>query len=112
MGTARFVAARVGLLYEESGTLVLRTYRGEAECSYAFVLTGPSTAEVRFLDGRLFHLLDLSNGFAAVSHDCVADRYGGLYRVDTRDGWTQAWYIKGPRKQARLVTLYSRDIGR
>ena len=107
-GAATFVSAPVGLLYEERGRLALGAYRGEADRSYTFVLTGPWTAEVRFADGRLFHLLDLSNGFAAVSHDCVPDRYDGLYRVDTPDRWTQAWCINGPRKQARLVTVYSR----
>lgn len=107
-GVATFTPASGGLRYEEQGTLILGTYRGETSRSYGFTITGPASAEVRFDDGRPFHHLDLSCGLADVAHDCAPDHYRGRYRTNGQDGWRLTWRIHRPRKRMSIATCYSR----
>ncbi len=109
IGVARFAEAPGGLDYDERGTLTLGAYEGTATRTYRFALPRPEIADIQFADGRPFHRLDLSSGWADVTHDCPPDDYRGRYQVRTQDQWTLSWLIQGPRKHLRIATRYSRS---
>ncbi|HEY9164313.1 MAG TPA: DUF6314 family protein [Magnetovibrio sp.] len=112
-GTARYVDelmnGQPGLRYREDGELdlgniVLQT---EREYIYGFLADG-GVAEVRFADGRFFHLLDLSKGMVRVEHQCGEDHYQGLFRVLTDQAWLSVWRVTGPRKSQVITTHFIR----
>jgi hypothetical protein len=108
-GGATFTPTPNGLRYDERGTLVHGSFRGETTRTYRFVFSRhPAIADVRFDDGRLFHTLDLSSGITDVEHDCGSDRYRGRCRLLGRSSWTLVWKIEGPRKQMLIGTHYVR----
>lgn len=107
-GTAIFTDHRDGLLFEESGRMVMGAFRGETSRSYLFAAPQGSQCEVRFADGRPFHRLDLAEGGDEVRHDCAPDLYRGRYRVMDQNRWTLAWRITGPRKDLVMVSRFTR----
>jgi Family of unknown function (DUF6314) len=108
-GEATFTPTPRGLHYDEWGTLVHGSFRGETTRSYWFVFSRhPAIADVLFDDGRPFHTLDLSSGVADLEHDCGSDRYRGRCRSLDRSSWTLVWKIEGPRKQMLIGTHYVR----
>lgn len=107
-GCARFTPAPGGLCYEEVGRLRFGAYLGEATQRYSFSIDPPTSAEVRFADGRPFHRLELSSGTADIVHRCGDDHYRGRYRVLGTDCLSVAWRVTGPRKRYSLVTLHTR----
>ena len=108
-GSATFTPIPDGLRYDERGTLVHGSFRGEAKQTFWFVINHLSAvADVRFDDGRPFHTLDLSSGITNVEHDCGSDRYRGRYRLGGRSSWTLVWEVEGPRKQMLIATRYVR----
>ncbi len=112
-GTAKFVDemmnAKPGLRYREEGQLELGdiTVETEREYIYGFLADG-GVAEVRFADGRFFHVLDLSKGMVRVEHQCGDDHYQGLFRVLTDQAWLSVWRVTGPRKSQVITTHFIR----
>lgn len=112
-GRARFVDelmnGQPGLRYREEGELDLGaiTLQTEREYIYGFLADG-GVAEVRFADGRFFHVLDLSKGMVRVEHRCGEDIYQGLFRVLTDQAWLSVWRVTGPRKSQVITTHFIR----
>ncbi|WP_037670628.1 DUF6314 family protein [Streptomyces griseus] len=99
-----------GLLHKESGTFVWQGVARPAERTLRF-LPGPTpgTADVRFLDGRPFHDLDLTSGRHVTDHPCAADLYRGEFAVRDADHWRSVWRVGGPAKDLVLTTDYARE---
>jgi hypothetical protein len=112
-GQARFndelMNGEPGLRYREEGELDLGdiTLHTEREYIYGFLANG-GVAEVRFPDGRFFHVLDLSKGMVRVEHQCGDDQYQGLFRVLTDKAWLSVWRVTGPRKSQVITTHFIR----
>ncbi|MGO1118095.1 DUF6314 family protein [Rhodovibrionaceae bacterium A322] len=110
IGQALWRREQEGLAYSEQGVFQ-RPGQGDLPCSqsYLYHLPGPAVAEVCFPDGRYFHDLDLRSGSWRAEHLCVEDFYSGSFQVLSADSWRMVWQIKGPRKDARLTTLFTRQ---
>jgi hypothetical protein len=106
-GVATFSRAGHGLVWDERGEIAFGDHRGPARRRLLLLPHGTGW-EVRFEDGRPFHLLDLSAGRCAAGHDCGADRYDGAFDVLAEDAFKVAWVVRGPRKDQRIVSRYSR----
>ena len=77
-----------GLIWHETGRLLLNAYDGPASRTLAVVPAPGVHAdawEVRFADGRFFHRLDLTTGRCDVEHLCGPDVYSGAYTVLGQD---------------------------
>ncbi|MEV7343556.1 DUF6314 family protein [Streptomyces sp. NPDC093544] len=99
-----------GLLHHESGTFVWQGTPRPAERTLRFLPgQGPSTADVRFSDGRPFHDLDLTSGRYVADHPCSADLYRGEFTVRDEHHWRTVWRVAGPAKDLVLTTDYTRD---
>jgi len=106
-GTAQFVADAGGFAYHETGQLVMPGGACfHAERRYLWRFSG-AMIEVRFEDGRLFHLFDPARPGVPVTHPCGEDLYEGRYALST-DGWQAQWRVKGPRKDQVITTDYRR----
>lgn len=97
------------LNYSELGELNLNGITVTTEREYIYSFPSPSQAEVRFTDGRFFHLLDLTKGMVRVEHVCGDDTYQGLFRILSDKAWLSVWRVKGPRKSQVITTHYLRD---
>lgn len=111
-GAARFADELMnnepGLRYRETGELKLGGITLETEREYIYGFPAHGVAEVRFADGRFFHMLDLSKGMVRVEHQCGDDTYQGLFRVLTDKAWLSVWKVTGPRKDQVITTHYLR----
>jgi hypothetical protein len=102
-GELRLSADGAGLVWQESGVLrwagtgrpVTRTYLLRERADGWWVL---------FADGREFHPWRPGE---PVTHPCRADVYTGLVTVDG-DRMRMLWDVRGPGKDQRLVTRFSR----
>jgi hypothetical protein len=108
-GEAHFTPSGRCLIYGENGTFIFGAHRGAAEqrLSYEFPW-GNAQASVKFRDGRPFHVLDLSDGQAVVTHSCGRDHYEGCFAAIGPGQWKSAWNVSGPRKDQEIATLYTR----
>lgn len=109
-GSAGFAVDGDDLIYDEDGELRLGTHKGPAFQTYRYTFPSKRQAEVCFADGRPFHDLDLSNGAWACTHLCGEDRYEGAFTALDRDSWRVIWRVRGPRKDLRLDSHYSRAL--
>lgn len=107
-GEAVFRPDAAGFTYDEKGVLSYGAYEGQASQSYRWDLDPVDGAAICFRDGRLFHLLDLHRGAAAVQHLCAADLYRGRFRLVTDRCWLSRWQIYGPRKDQIILNRYRR----
>lgn len=112
-GTANFIDelmnGQPGLRYREDGELDIDGVKVQTEREYIYgFLADGGVAEVRFADGRFFHVLDLSKGMVRVEHQCGDDHYQGLFRVLTDDAWLSVWRVDGPRKSQVITTHFIR----
>ena len=107
--TDELMNGQPGLRYREDGELDLGdiSVQTEREYIYGFLADG-GIAEVRFADGRFFHVLDLSKGMVRVEHQCGDDHYQGLFRVLTDKAWLSVWRVTGPRKSQVITTHFIR----
>jgi len=108
-GTTEFRPDGAGLLHLESGTFTWQGVSRPATRTLRF-LPGPvpGTADVRFVDGRPFHGLDLTTGHHIADHPCAADLYRGEFSVRDADHWDTVWRVGGPAKDLVLTTSYTR----
>ncbi len=101
------------LTYREEGRLALGGFETLAHQSYLYAFPAPHLAhraEVRFADGRAFHLLDLRDGHWSAEHVCGADLYRGRFRVEGADRWSVLWTVTGPRKDQFLESFFTRAV--
>jgi len=108
LGDASFSEDGDKLLYREEGELKMGNIETSTEREYVYNFPASSMAEVRFPDGRFFHVLDLTKGIVRVEHQCGDDTYHGLYRVLSDRAWLSVWRVKGPRKSQVITTHYLR----
>jgi len=112
-GSASFRDDGPDLIYAETGRLTLGAHTGDAVQSYRYAFPepgrAPGRAEVRFMDGRDFHHLDLGSGFCEVTHLCGEDVYAGRIEARGPDAWRVRWEITGPRKKMNIETDFSRE---
>jgi hypothetical protein len=87
--------------WSEEGTLEFGAYHGPARRELRI-----ADGMVWFADGRPFHPLDLSG--RPVEHLCGADRYTGEYRLVAPDRLEVSWRVRGPEKEQRIDTSYTR----
>jgi hypothetical protein len=106
-GRASVTAVTDGLLLTETGSLVFGEHVSDATQRYRIAFDRGG-AQVFRADGSYFHDLDLSSGWARILHRCGDDLYHGRYRVLDGDRYGVVWRVTGPRKDYRMVSLYSR----
>ncbi|WP_299619643.1 DUF6314 family protein [Pelagibius sp.] len=109
-GSAAFAVDGDHLIYEEDGELRLGAHKGPAFQTYRYTFPSRQRAEVCFSDGRPFHDLDLSSGRWACRHLCSDDCYEGAFTALDRDSLRVVWSVRGPRKDLRLDSHYSRAL--
>lgn len=95
--------------YNEQGNLETPEGVFAASRDYTYRFIGGGLAEVRFSDGKFFHVLDLGKGLVQVEHVCGDDTYRGLFRAVDEDTWLSVWRVEGPRKSHVISTRYYRD---
>jgi len=77
LGTACFAKAGQCLAYREKGQVRYGDYSGIAKRYYLYSFPSAHCAKVHFPDDRLFHDLDLRQGYWQSTHLCGEDRYHG-----------------------------------
>jgi hypothetical protein len=108
-GTATLAPDASGALrYEEHGIARIGGHVGTASRRLTYHVEGPR-AWVRFVDGRLFHDLDLTSGAWEVAHPCAADLYRGTFTATGPDAWLQRWSVSGPTEAYELRTSLVRS---
>lgn len=112
VGEASFTTSDIGpgdaLAYREDGDLTMGAIETTIQPEYMYSFAAPSMAEVRFADGHLFHLLDLTKGIVRVEHQSGDDVYHGLIRVLSDQSWLSVWRVVGPSKSQVITTRYLR----
>jgi len=112
IGVAQFYAVADGhgdkMHYVEEGNLALGLIKTTLEREQILHFTAPSMAEVRSMDGRFLHLLDLTKGIVRVEHHSDDEIHHGLYRVLGPQAWLAVWRIIGPHKSQVITTRYLR----
>lgn len=95
-----------GLVQEESGVLHYGDATPmQATRRYLWRAEGTEIA-VLFEDGRPFHTLP-PQGAEAIHH-CDPDLYRVTYSFDWPRAFTQLWQVTGPRKNARIISEFTR----
>ncbi len=103
-GTASWTAAGQGADYVERGDLVMPGQgRFQAERRYFW----SRDLDVFFDDGRFFHRVPAAGG--AARHWCAPDQYDARYDFSGWPDWSCLWHVKGPRKDYRLQSVYTRQ---
>ncbi len=96
------------LSYSEEGGDKIGDIETVIEREYRLAFPASSMAEVRFTDGRFFHVLDLTKGIVRVDHQCGDDTYHGVFRVLAPDVWLSVWRVMGAEKSQVITTRYLR----
>ncbi|HET6510308.1 MAG TPA: DUF6314 family protein [Baekduia sp.] len=108
-GTARFTREDASRMrWAETGHLVLDAYSGPASRTLFLVRDGAGGLDVRFVDDRPFHTLQLTSGHCDATHPCGEDLYRGTYAVESDDALRVVWHVDGPRKRDVIESLYRR----
>jgi hypothetical protein len=92
------------LLWREQGTLLWNGLRLPFTRAYRLRRVDDRWW-VYFEDGRPFHLWRPGNW---VEHPCSEDVYRGLITIAGPDAWQTDWELRGPTKQQRITTQFSR----
>lgn len=107
-GTAMLSPAPWGLAYYEQGLLQMENAPPmQAERHYRWAQQ-QGRIDVRFDDGGHFHHFTPSIGRAAATHLCGEDEYRVIYTLTRWPDWRAEWRVRGPRKDYRMVTEYTR----
>lgn len=110
-GQAAFSPWQKGLLYKEKAQFAFGPYQDEVGQSYLYSFSPSSCADVYFMDGRPFHVLDLSTGQQQVQHPCGPDIYSGHFKVLSPLCFYTNWRIEGPRKKIIIETRFHKIQG-
>ncbi|MEM1431513.1 MAG: DUF6314 family protein [Pseudomonadota bacterium] len=112
-GRAVFTPDADGLRYREAGGLRLPGRPAlQAERVYLW-RAAAGWIDVRFDDGRPFHRFappSAGDGGAGpdAPHLCGRDLYQVRYAFESGSSWSAVWEVRGPRKDYRLVSHYTR----
>lgn len=107
-GLARFAPGQGGdLILTETGCLRYGTGAPlQAERRYLWRDEAGGIA-VCFEDGRPFHWFSADR--PATRHDCPPDLYRVRYDFTLWPEWSACWQVRGPRKDYRMRSRYSRQ---
>ncbi len=108
-GRAVFEPAPWGLLYTETGTLMIEGQAPmQASRSYRWS-TARGRIALAFDDGGPFHDFDPTDPRAHATHLCGDDEYRVIYTFTRWPDWRAEWRVNGPRKDYRMSTNYTRE---
>jgi hypothetical protein len=109
-GEACFEPSPSGLNYVERGRWQSETLSGlTGERRYRWSGDARGKISVFFENGAPFHEFFFQDGSDANgTHFCDPDTYQVFYTFSFPDTWTAVWQVKGPRKDYRSHTTYSR----
>ncbi|MCW8915625.1 MAG: DUF6314 family protein [Magnetovibrio sp.] len=96
------------LAYREEGGLEMGEIKTAVDHEFRYAFPANSMAEVRFPDGRFYHVLDLTKGIVRVEHQCGDDTYHGIFRVLAPQAWLSVWRVMGPETSQVITTRYIR----
>lgn len=102
-GTATFTRVGTVLVQDEVGQMSINGARPFSATRRYLWREG---LEMRFEDGRFFHIVPASGGTA--EHWCDPDHYAVRYDFSLWPNWTAVWTVRGPHKNYRMVTRYFR----
>ena len=112
-GTARFArmdgaaGAAGALLLHEEGTLYLPGQDGlHATRRFTWWPGRDGRVEVRFDDGRPFHVFDPNRAECTDRHWCDPDTYVVRYDFSRWPEWSARWRVDGPRKGYTMHSRY------
>lgn len=108
-GVAVLTPDGAGLHYEERGTLALGGAAPMAATrTYLWRPAPDGTVAVLFGDGRPFHGFDPAAAAPEATHFCDPDDYAVRYDFGAWPVWHAVWTVRGPRKDYRMESRYSR----
>ncbi len=102
-GEAVWTPDAAGLAYEETGRLIVN---GHAPMSTSRRYNWRAGLDVYYEDGRFFHSVPPLGGRA--QHWCDPDDYVVEYDFADWPQFSADWRVKGPRKDYRMLSRYSR----
>jgi hypothetical protein len=106
VGRAAFTPQADGTLrWHETGELTLD---GATVPTYR-TLSIDAAGQVRFDDGRPFHVLALVDGACDAFHPCAPDEYEGRYVVVDDDTFDVTWRVRGPGRDDTIISRYARS---
>lgn len=113
-GQAKFSRTRGGLHYREEGKLQfggLTAMTATRDYDWEFPDTGAAAGlvRIRFEDGRHFHDFDPEAARPKASHYCDPDEYDVTYDFRKWPDWRAEWRVEGPKKDYRMVSMYTRS---
>lgn len=103
-GSAVWTPSGEGLACEETGEMLLP---GAALMQVKRVYLWMEGLRVHFEDGRFFHEVPPEGG--ETTHWCDPDRYDGTYDFGPWPDFIVSWDVRGPHKDYRMVTTYTRE---
>ena len=106
LGKAGFAKTGQGLAYREEGHMHYGSYSGTARRYYRYSFPSAHYAKVHLTDDRLFHDLDLRQGYWESTHLCGEDRYHARVQAWSPDRWELTWDVLGPRKDHNIISSY------
>ena len=108
-GSADFAPIDDGLHYREEGQLQFGGMTAiRAERVYIWTFPEPDRVRILFADGTHFHDFDPHQSRPQATHYCDPDEYDVTYDFSRWPEWRAEWRVEGPRKDYRLVSIYSR----
>ena len=95
--------------YHEEGKLAFGGLTAmTATRDYSWHFPGAGRVAVAFDDGRPFHEFDARQTRAEASHYCDPDDYAVTYDFAKWPEWRAEWRVEGPRKDYRMVSIFTR----
>ena len=108
-GEATMTPSKMGLLYHEEGELQFGGLTAmKATRDYIWREPEPGTFRVLFADGKHFHDFPSNEGRPKATHYCDPDEYDVTYDFRKWPDWRAEWRVEGPKKDYRMVSMYSR----
>ena len=116
------------LLYREEGQVAFASMGGSGGVAnakrlpfyreYMYTFTSPTTADVAFYRPgneeehlKFFHTLSIESASgegSTTEHLCIDDLYVASIRIGSATGFQAEWQVKGPKKNYRIFTTYTR----
>jgi len=97
-----------GLAYFEQGKLQFGGLTAiDATRKYYWQFPNEDRIDVTFDDHRSFHHFDPNTNRSDATHFCDPDTYDVTYDFTNWPIWRVEWRVEGPRKDYRMVSVYS-----
>lgn len=107
-GTATIARSASGMLYTEEGVLTLEGATPMRASRQYHWNSANGAIRVDFEDGRFFHSFEPATGKSDAVHLCGEDEYRVIYHFMNWPEWRAEWRVRGPRKDYRMRSDYSR----